>query len=33
MPGLLPALVDQVGTAATAAFMSDPDDSEDNSAR
>jgi cell wall-associated NlpC family hydrolase len=33
VPGLLPSLVDQVGTAATAAFMSDPDDSEDNSAR
>jgi cell wall-associated NlpC family hydrolase len=30
VPGLLPALVDQVGTAATAAFMSDSGESDDN---
>ena len=30
VPGLLPALVDQVGTAATAAFMSDSGESDDS---
>jgi cell wall-associated NlpC family hydrolase len=33
VPGLLPALVDQVGTAAAAAFMSDPVESADSLGR